>query len=116
MALAPQRKQNSSFKLATSLEDLMILSWKCVPALALAAAVILFAPITRAQEGSKVQTVEISPNHIQAAVGDKIKFQAVAKDASGQVVDVKPASWFAAPFDLAARTKTAQWFFINLAK
>ncbi len=79
----------------------MTQSWKCVPALALAAAAILFAPIIRAQEGGKVQTVEISPNHIQAAVGDKIKFQAVAKDASGQVVDVKPATWFAAPFDLA---------------
>ena len=65
------------------------------------ATLIAITPIVRAQDAQKVQSVEITPNHTQAHVGDKLTFKAVAKDASGNVVDVKPASWFAAPFDLA---------------
>ena len=49
----------------------------------------------------KVQTVEISPKGIRTNVGDRVKFNAVAKDASGNVVVAKPSLWFAAPFDLA---------------
>jgi plastocyanin len=55
----------------------------------------------QASNGPKVQTVEISPKDIQVHVGDKVKFSEVAKDANGSVVDVKPSTWFAAPFDLA---------------
>src|SRR6266851_3878593 len=49
----------------------------------------------------KVQTVDISPKDIQAHVGDKVTFSAVAKDANGNVAAIKPSTWFAAPFDLA---------------
>ena len=82
----------------------MNVSWKWIPAVAMAALTVAGAPSLRAQESAaagKVQTVEISPNHIQAKVGEKIKFTVVAKDASGHAVDEKSPTWFAAPFDLA---------------
>ena len=65
------------------------------------------APATSAQQVGapatppKAQTVEVTPKDIQANVGDKIKFTAVAKDAAGNILPVKPMVWFAAPFDLA---------------
>src|SRR5271156_3372310 len=46
-------------------------------------------------------SVEISPNTLDAHVGEKIKFSAAAKDAAGNPIDEKPSVWFAAPFDLA---------------
>src|SRR5215469_15077229 len=52
-------------------------------------------------EAPKPATIEVTPNGIEAHVGDKVQFKAVAKDASGNVMDVKPTVWFAAPFDTA---------------
>jgi plastocyanin len=49
----------------------------------------------------KAKTVEVSPAKAAAHVGDRMKFTAVAKDANGKVIDVKPSIWFAAPFDVA---------------
>jgi uncharacterized protein YjdB len=46
-------------------------------------------------------SVEITPNTLDAHVGEKVKFSAAAKDASGNPIDEKPSVWFAAPFDLA---------------
>jgi uncharacterized protein YjdB len=46
-------------------------------------------------------SVEITPATIDAHVGEKIKFAAVAKDAAGNKMDEKPSAWFAAPFDVA---------------
>jgi len=48
------------------------------------------------------KTVEITPATARAEVGQQLKFSAVAKDATGQVLDQKASIWFAAPFDLAA--------------
>jgi len=45
--------------------------------------------------------VEISPRTLDAHVGEKVKFSAAAKDASGNPIDAKVSVWFAAPFDLA---------------
>jgi plastocyanin len=65
-------------------------------------------PTVRAQEigapamPPKAASVEISPAKVQAHVGDKVKFSAVAKDASGKTLDVKPMIWFAVPPDIAA--------------
>ncbi len=84
----------------------MCVAWKC----AVCFAVVIaggFAPTLGAQETGvtapplKAETVEISPKNIQAKVGDKIKFAAIAKDASGNAIALKPTVWFAAPFDLA---------------
>jgi plastocyanin len=65
-------------------------------------------PTVRAQEigapamPPKAASVEISPAKVRAHVGDKVKFSAVAKDASGKTLDVKPMIWFAVPPDIAA--------------
>src|SRR6202041_1051437 len=79
---------------------------------AITAAVILtFVPAVRAQEigappvAPKAQTVEVTPTNIQANVGDKVKFSAVAKDAAGNVLAAKAMVWFAAPFDVAGVDK-----------
>jgi len=52
--------------------------------------------------------VEITPNPLDAHVGEKVKFSAVAKDAAGNAIDVKPSVWFAAPFDLAGADDSGQ--------
>src|ERR1700691_303568 len=73
----------------------------------LAGIAMALAPVMSAQQVGapatppKAQTVEVTPKDIQANVGDKIKFTAVAKDAAGNILPVKPMVWFAAPFDLA---------------
>src|SRR5580704_6829359 len=75
-------------------------------------AAIAFAPLSRAQdtkpaetakpaEAPKPATIEVTPNGTEVHVGDKVQFKAVAKDASGKVMDTKPEVWFAAPFDVA---------------
>src|SRR5258706_12373495 len=46
-------------------------------------------------------SVEISPSTLDAHVGEKVKFSAVAKDAAGKLIDEKPSGWFAAPVDVA---------------
>ena len=55
---------------------------------------------TRAQ--SSAASIEIVPATNDIAVGQKVKFTVTAKDAKGRPVDVKAATWLAAPFDLAA--------------
>jgi plastocyanin len=72
---------------------------------------LAFVPTIRAQEVGappmppKAQTVEVTPTNIQANVGDKVKFSAVAKDAAGNALSAKPMIWFAAPFDVAGADK-----------
>jgi plastocyanin len=72
------------------------------------AAGAIYLPAVRAQEVGapatppKAASVEISPAKVEAHVGDKVKFSAVAKDASGKTLDVKPMIWFAVPPDIAA--------------
>jgi hypothetical protein len=53
-------------------------------------------------------SVEISPATIDAHVGEKIKFSAVAKDAAGNLIDEKPSVWFAAPFDVAGADESGE--------
>jgi hypothetical protein len=56
----------------------------------------------------KAQTVEISPNGIVVKVGQVVQFTAVAKDASGKVLDAKPMVWFAFPPDQAGAEMTGK--------
>ncbi len=53
------------------------------------------------KKGPAVASIEITPKESKAQVGDTIQFKAVAKDAAGNVLDVKITTWFAAPFDAA---------------
>src|SRR5581483_11714581 len=52
--------------------------------------------------------VEISPKTLDAHVGEKVKFSAAAKDASGNPIDAKVSVWFAAPFDLAGADESGE--------
>jgi hypothetical protein len=47
------------------------------------------------------KTVEITPANPDLSVGQKLKFTAVSRDASGKVTNQQSTSWFAVPFDLA---------------
>ena len=78
--------------------------------LAMVAAGLAAATATRAQDqekkpeeqkGPAVASIEITPKESKAQVGDTLQFKAVAKDAAGNVLDVKITTWFAAPFDAA---------------
>lgn len=73
------------------------------------AGAMTFAPVIRAQEGGvppKPQSVEITPNGTKVHVGDKVQFTAVAKDASGAVLQVNVTLWSADPFDIAGTDQT----------
>ncbi|HTS03961.1 MAG TPA: Ig-like domain-containing protein [Candidatus Eisenbacteria bacterium] len=52
--------------------------------------------------------VEITPKTLDAHVGEKVKFSAAAKDASGNPIDAKVSVWFAAPFDLAGADESGE--------
>jgi hypothetical protein len=49
-----------------------------------------------------VKTVEVIPSTKEAEVGQTVKVTVMAKDASGGVVQEKPSTYFAGPFDIAA--------------
>ena len=84
----------------------MRIASKCVASW-MAVAALVCAPVIFGQEVGapatppKPKTVEITPTNIQAHVGEKVKFTAVAKDASGKVMDEKPSVWIALPPDIA---------------
>ena len=49
-----------------------------------------------------VKTVEVTATTKEAEVGQQVKITVMAKDASGSVVNEKPSTYFAGPFDIAA--------------
>jgi len=53
-------------------------------------------------------SVEVSPSTLDAHVGEKVKFSAIAKDAAGNPIDEKPSVWFAAPFDVAGADESGE--------
>jgi hypothetical protein len=75
------------------------------------------APREKATDDSKQEppstsvapaSVEVSPKTLDARVGEKVKFSAVAKDAAGNTIDEKPSVWFAAPFDVAGSDEAGE--------
>src|SRR5277367_5177913 len=58
-------------------------------------------PEDQSKEPSKVVTVEVTPSQTTAAIGSKLQFKAVGKDADGNVLPDAPKYWYAAPFDAA---------------
>lgn len=57
--------------------------------------------VSQAQSSAAVKAVEVTPATPDISVGQKVKFTALAKDASGNVVKTATPTWIAAPFDLA---------------
>jgi len=51
-----------------------------------------------------VESVEVSPRAVEAEVGQKIRFTAVAKDLAGRQVNERPL-WFAVPYSVAGADK-----------
>src|ERR1700730_19221803 len=84
----------------------MRIASKCVASW-LVVAGLMCGPVIYGQEVGapptppKPKTVEITPTNIQAHVGDKIKFTAVAKDDTGKTIDVKPMIWIGLAPDIA---------------
>lgn len=70
--------------------------------LVLALSIIAVASKVMAQQSPSVKTIEITPATTQAEAGQELKLTATGKDAAGKPVDLKPAAWFAAPFDIAS--------------
>jgi len=64
-------------------------------------------------ETAPVKTVEVTSNVAEAEVGQQLKLTAVAKDESGKTLDVKPAVWFAAPFDVVSADNSGTISFFN---
>ncbi|HEY2971202.1 MAG TPA: Ig-like domain-containing protein [Pyrinomonadaceae bacterium] len=63
------------------------------------------AAISTAQEQTSApastKVAELTPATSDISVGQKVKFTAVVKDASGNKTNAPASAWFAAPFDLA---------------
>src|ERR1700689_666159 len=53
-------------------------------------------------------SAEVTPNTLDAHVGEKVKFSAVAKDSSGAAIEAKPRIWFAATFDVAGADQNGE--------
>jgi hypothetical protein len=61
----------------------------------------LATAISTAQQSAAVNLAELTPATTDISVGQKVKFSAVVKDASGNKTNAPATAWFAAPFDLA---------------
>lgn len=51
---------------------------------------------------SAIKTVEVTASTKEAEVGQQVKLTVVAKDAAGNVLNERPSTFFAGPFDIAA--------------
>jgi hypothetical protein len=67
------------------------------------AASFALAPTLQAQAAA---TVEVRPAAVEAAVGERLSFTAVARDSAGRELDLRPTAWVAIPFDLAGADST----------
>ena len=55
-----------------------------------------------APAASTVKTVQVTPSVKEAEVGQQVKLSVTAMDDAGKVVNEKPSTYFAGPFDIAA--------------
>ena len=72
--------------------------------LCVALPVAMVATLSTAQETSSpasTTVAELKPATQDISVGQKVKFTAVVKDASGNKTNATASAWFAAPFDVA---------------
>jgi len=58
-------------------------------------------PEQKPGETTNVAVVEVTPDQSTVAIGSKLQFKAVAKDASGKTLPDAVKFWYAAPFDAA---------------
>jgi uncharacterized protein YjdB len=67
----------------------------------------------KTEEESKVASIEVTPLKSTAAVGTKLQFRAVPKDANGQPLPDPIKHWYAAPFDSAVAEDTGEVTFVQ---
>src|SRR5215510_9684638 len=63
---------------------------------------VLAQDASTAAPPSNVKTVVVTASAKEAEVGQLVKLTVMAKDAAGNVVNEKPSTYFAGPFDIAA--------------
>jgi hypothetical protein len=85
----------------------------CLLLVNLAAAKSPQEPEKKAEEESKVATIEVTPMKSTAAVGTKLQFKAVGKDANGRALPDPVKNWYAAPFDSAVAEGTGEVSFVQ---
>jgi hypothetical protein len=64
--------------------------------------VALLLAVNVLAQNSKVKTVQVTPSAKEAEVGQSVTLSVTATDAAGRVVNEKPSTYFAGPFDIAA--------------
>jgi hypothetical protein len=69
--------------------------------LAIIVSIFALASSALAQQPA-IQTVEVKASAAEAEVGQTVKLTVIARDAAGNVVNEKPSTYFAGPFDAAA--------------
>ena len=89
------------------------LSSTCFLLAGLAAAKPPQEPDKKPEEVSNVATIEVTPIKSTAAVGTKLQFKAVVKDANGQTLPDPIKHWYAAPFDSAAAEDNGEVTFVQ---
>jgi hypothetical protein len=70
-------------------------------------------PEQKPDEKSNIAKVEVTPATGTAAIGSKIQFKAVAKDASGQALPDAVKYWYAAPFDAGGADQNGEISFFQ---
>jgi hypothetical protein len=70
-------------------------------------------PEQKADEKSNIASVEVTPATGTAAIGSKMQFKAVAKDASGQALPDAVKYWYAAPFDAGGADQNGEISFFQ---
>jgi len=70
-------------------------------------------PEQKPGETSNIATVEVTPAQSTSAIGGKIAFKAVAKDASGNALPDAVKFWFAAPSDVAGADQNGEISFFQ---
>ena len=73
----------------------------------------VFAQRTNGSSTSATRTVALTPETSDITAGQKVRFRAVTKDASGRTTPAAATAWFAAPFDLAGVDQSGMVSFFN---
>src|SRR5258708_9283345 len=67
----------------------------------------------KSAEDYKVASIEVTPLKSTAAIGTKLQFKAVVKDANGQPLAEPIKHWYAAPFDSAVAEDSGEVSFVR---
>jgi hypothetical protein len=70
-------------------------------------------PEQKPGETTNVAVVEVTPDQATVAIGAKVQFKAVAKDASGKTLPDAVKFWYAAPFDAAGAEQNGEVSFFQ---